>query len=335
MAKSSYPTNAQRAAILPKGSTISSPGWKEKAPILARHEKAKQLRMPWEAKFQECYDYAIPSKDAMFALAPGSDRVEMIYDETAMVGVQEFASRLQEGLVPAFSQWIYLRAGADVPPDQKAEVDAQLEAVTTYVFEVINSSNFAQEAVECFLDLAVGTACMSVQDGDDESLIVCKAIPISQLFIDKGADDRIGFNSRVRKEAVEDIRSIWPKAALSEELNRMIAEDGTKQIELIEAVYTDRTPAGEENHYCVLAPKQQAVLFEEVYKGSGSSPMITFRWSKMAGEVWGRGPLFNCMPAVRTCNLTVQLILENAEMAIGGFYTAEDDGADQQYGGDY
>jgi len=34
----------------------------------------------------------------------------------------------------------------------------------------------------------------------------------------------------------------------------------------------------------------------------------------------------NAMPAVKTCNLTVQLILENAQMAISGVYTLEDDG---------
>jgi hypothetical protein len=46
----------------------------------------------------------------------------------------------------------------------------------------------------------------------------------------------------------------------------------------------------------------------------------------MAGEAWGRGPLLHAMPAIKTCNLTVELILENAEMAIAGIYTAEDDG---------
>lgn len=34
----------------------------------------------------------------------------------------------------------------------------------------------------------------------------------------------------------------------------------------------------------------------------------------------------NAMPAIKTCNLTMQLILENAQMAISGIYTLEDDG---------
>ena len=35
----------------------------------------------------------------------GERRDERIFDETAVVGVQEFASRLQSGLVPNFARW--------------------------------------------------------------------------------------------------------------------------------------------------------------------------------------------------------------------------------------
>jgi hypothetical protein len=68
------------------------------------------------------------------------------------------------------------------------------------------------------------------------------------------------------------------------------------------------------------------VLFKTTLKGSGSVPWITTRWSKSGFEVWGRGPLLQAMPAIKTLNLTVQLILENAEMAIAGSYVYDDDG---------
>jgi hypothetical protein len=61
-------------------------------------------------------------------------------------------------------------------------------------------------------------------------------------------------------------------------------------------------------------------------RGEGSCPIIGFRWAKMAGEAWGRGPLMLAMPAIKTLNLVIELILENAEMSIAGIYTAEDDG---------
>jgi hypothetical protein len=42
--------------------------------------------------------------------------------------------------------------------------------------------------------------------------------------------------------------------------------------------------------------------------------------------VYGRGPLQLALPAIKTANLVIELILENAQMAISGMYQVEDDG---------
>jgi hypothetical protein len=68
------------------------------------------------------------------------------------------------------------------------------------------------------------------------------------------------------------------------------------------------------------------VLINENYRGVGSNPYVPFRWSKCAGEIYGRGPLINALSAIKTTNLTIELILENAQMAISGVYQMEDDG---------
>lgn len=68
------------------------------------------------------------------------------------------------------------------------------------------------------------------------------------------------------------------------------------------------------------------VLVNENYRGVGSNPYVPFRWSKCAGEIYGRGPLMNALSAIKTTNLTIELILENAQMAISGVYQMEDDG---------
>ena len=65
---------------------------------------------------------------------------------------------------------------------------------------------------------------------------------------------------------------------------------------------------------------------KKLYKGLGSNPYIVYRWSKCAGEVYGRGPLQLALPAIKTSNLVIELILENAQMSISGMYQVEDDG---------
>ena len=61
---------------------------------------------------------------------------------------------------------------------------------------------------------------------------------------------------------------------------------------------------------CVISEMYQAELFEDTFKGVGSNPFIVYRWSKCAGEVYGRGPLQLALPAIKTANLVIELILK-------------------------
>jgi len=76
----------------------------------------------------------------------------------------------------------------------------------------------------------------------------------------------------------------------------------------------------------VILVNEKCIIHEDVFEGVGSNPFLIFRWAKAAGEVWGRGPLIQSLPAIKTCNLTVQLILENAELSVAGLWQADDDG---------
>ena len=76
----------------------------------------------------------------------------------------------------------------------------------------------------------------------------------------------------------------------------------------------------------VVCVKPEALLFESEFKGDGSLPVIPFRWSKAAGEIYGRGPLLNSLPDVKTLNMTVELVLQNAEIAVSGMWQGDDDG---------
>jgi hypothetical protein len=47
---------------------------------------------------------------------------------------------------------------------------------------------------------------------------------------------------------------------------------------------------------------------------------------KVAGEIYGRGPVLTALPDIKTLNKTKELLLKNASLAITGVYTAADDG---------
>ena len=105
--------------------------------LLARYEQAKTIKHQWHDILEECYEYALPQKESFFTESQGRRRTNRIFDETAVVGVQEFASRLQAGIVPNYARWADFVAGTDVPPDEAKELNEILDQVTDYVFEVM------------------------------------------------------------------------------------------------------------------------------------------------------------------------------------------------------
>ena len=295
---------------------------------LKRYERAKAKRTNFVDVFEECYEYALPQRESFYYEVSGQRRDDKIFDETAVVGVQEFASRLQSGLVPNFARWADLTAGSETPKEQRDVVNNELEEVTEYVFEILQNSNFAQEVHESFMDLAVGTGVLVCEEGDAINPIRFSAIPLPHVILDTGPDDRIDHVFRERKQIrFDQLPMLYPKGNFNTELQALINNKSDQITTVLEIVCRNYTKTNEEAflHYAICMTTK-SVLMQREMSGVGSNPFICFRWSKCAGEVYGRGPLFNALSAIKTTNLTVEMILENAQMAISGIYQMEDDG---------
>jgi hypothetical protein len=293
---------------------------------IEKYNKAKAFRENWVPLFEECYEYALPQRESFYYEEAGQRRDQKIFDETAVVGVQEFASRLQSGLVPNFARWADLMSGSEVPPEQREEIDNELDDVTNYVFEVLQNSNFSQEVHESFMDLAVGTGILCVEEGDAINPVIFSAIPLPHVVLDTGPDDRIDHVFRERKKVKFDhLEMMYPNSTFSSKVMTMMGRN--QETTVLEVVCRDYSRKNEEAyvHYAICMTTD-TVLHKKEMRGLGSNPFICFRWSKCAGEVYGRGPLINALAAIKTTNLTIELILENAQMQISGIYQMEDDG---------
>jgi hypothetical protein len=295
--------------------------------ILERYAKAEATKQLWSTTFEECYEYALPQRESFYQESQGANRHDKIFDETAVVGVQEFASRLQAGIVPNFARWADLVGGQEVPEEERLDVNKALDDVTEYVFEVLQNSNFNQEVHESFLDLAVGTGCLLVEEGDAINPVNFTAIPLPHICLDTGPQDDIDTIYRKRLIRCKDLMVAYPDADLSSQMKQSMIDNPDKKINVIETVYRDYSVLPDEKyHYCVVIKEEKRKIVHREMNGNGSNPYICFRWGKCAGEVYGRGPLMNAMAAIKTTNLTVEMILENAQMAISGIYQLEDDG---------
>jgi hypothetical protein len=266
-------------------------------------------------------------RQSFFHEVAGQRRDDKIFDESAVVGTQEFASRLQSGLVPNFARWADFIAGSEIPPEQQDEVNNQLDEVTDYVFEVIQNSNFGQEIHESFMDLAVGTGVLLVEEGNAINPVRFNAIPLPSVYLDTGPDDQIDHIYRSRDIKNASIPIAYPKAVLGEKTLRAISTQPEAKTKILEVICKNYDNPNEDrfDFYVVNEPDKEIIYYEQ-FRGTGSNPFVCFRWSKASGEIYGRGPLINALSAIKTTNLTIELVLENAQMAISGIYQMDDDG---------
>jgi len=303
--------------------------------VVQRAGLAKARKENWRSIYEDCYKYALPQRnlyDGNYGGGiPGQDKMKSVFDSTAIHATQRFANRIQSGLFPPYKKWCRLEPGTEIPEEAKGEFQQSLDKYLDKLFSIIRQSNFDLAIGEFLLDLAVGTSVMLVQPGDATNPIIFTPIPQYLINLEEGPHGTVDNVYRKFRTRSEALQRQFPEATFSKELQSYIKDHPTKYVDFIEATIFDPT----QGDYCyhVIKGKSDDPTFsssgpaeEIVYKRIDNSPFVVARYSKVPGEVYGRGPLLTALPDIKTLNKTVELVLKNASLAITGVYTAADDG---------
>jgi len=293
----------------------------------AKYKEAVELRSHWEPVFQECYDYAMPNRSGFFEQAEGGKNTDDILDSTAVHAVTDFTSRIKSGVIPDGSAWVELQPGSDFKDtDDEKDMAEALEEIQKDVFESLQDSNFSSESDEAVQEMSIGTGFLYAEDGGLDADFKFTAVPITELYINRGPFGRIDEIFRDIIVRAEDVLIRWPDATISQNLQEKIDKEPRKPLKFVEGTCRDYSiKEAITHHHQVIWPDDKHMLWEKDLKGEGASPWIPFRWATGAGETWGRGPLMATLPDVRTVNLTIELILENAEKSLAGMWQTDDD----------
>ena len=292
--------------------------------IIKRQSLAQTKKDEFQQLYQDAYEFALPQRQLYGVWeggAVGAKKMQRVFDSTAINSTQRFANRLQSVVFPPQRRWCRLEPGLDIPMDRKPQAQAILELYGEKMFAILRQSNFDIAMGEFLLDLAVGTACMMVQPGDDVNPINFIPVPLFLVSYEEGANGQVDNVYRRMRLKGESIQRQWPDADIPQEMQRRIADKPTDDIELLEATIYDAT----RGDYCyhVIDKVSKAEL---VYRRRNVSPWVISRYMKVAGEIYGRGPLMTALPDIKTLNKTIELLLKNASLAVSGVYTAADDG---------
>lgn len=294
--------------------------------ILKRHDIAQRRKDNWRQIYEDCYEFGLPQRNLYDGYyegggSPGQNKMVRVFDSTAINATQRFANRIQSGLFPPYAPWCRLEPGPEIPEERRLEAQMALDMYSDTMFSLLRQSNFDLAMGEFLLDLSVGTAVMLVQPGDDMSPIRFTAVPQYLVSIEEGAHGKVDNVYRRMRLKGEAIKQHWQDAEIPERLQRMIDDKPTQEIDLVEATLYD-PDKGDFCYHVIWAEGKDGLLMRRMK----SSPWIVARYMKVAGEIYGRGPLVTAIPDIKTLNKTLELLLKNASLSIAGVYTAADDG---------
>lgn len=286
--------------------------------IVSRYNAAKTQREYWRGFMDEAYKYITPNRNAWDSIPATKDpeakrKNPDVWDITAPLAARAFVGKMFSTLTPPFMRWAKYVAGSEVSESQRKQVNEELQIENKKLFKYINSSNFALAATECYIDIIMGTAALLIEEGDDDKPLVFTCLPTSLSAFE---EDSQGIIQNIYREhhrlKMRDIVNLWPNAKIPDDRKNQAAADSETEFVLLDCVIFN-----EEKKiftYYVSFLDDARVIFQEE---SESQRIIVFRWSKLAGEVWGRGIAHDALPTIRTLNEMIKLMFEASE--IGAF----------------
>lgn len=275
----------------------------------------------WQ-RYDDIYRLVMPNRHRQNDFDGHSDTLDEMMDSTALIALQDFASDMLSGFTPPFTdEWIKFEPSKQLTLDagQKRVFAAALEDYKSKLWAAIQESNFSEAVREAYKDLAVGTAVLMITDRHPAMPLVCEAIPVSDVWLDRGPGGEIDGVFRKFKPRAEHIPVMFPGA---------VAPKGVSPetpIEVREGTWRDWSDPGVIKHKYVIAAGGD-VLLESSYEGDGACPFIVTRWDTDSTTAWGTGPLWTALPDIKTLNDAVDTLLRVGKHAVNPPTLYDDDG---------
>jgi len=297
------------------------------ASLKARAEKSLAVKEEWRSLLEDTYRYFCPQREVWDFYNAGEDKMNHIFDSTGQVALKEFANRMMGSITPQATIWATMVPGIDIPQQYRKDPDLtrSLQEANEILFGYINNSNFYTIMGEAYLDLGIGTAGITVDEGDLESPLVYGMIDQSQVGYEESHTGLIENIYRKKKHKARNIKKAYPGGSFNQEITDMIENSPNAEVTFTECMVKDEK-TGE---YWIV------VIYDddEVWSNpqGTANPWIAFRWQVIPNEVRGRGPALDALPDVKTLNKIQEFALQKAALDLAGLWTGQDDGIFNPY----
>jgi len=307
--------------------------------IMEAFDLTKANRTTFESEWQQCADNLFGRRDGFSGetIEPGRRRTSEILDTTARQSLIQLAGGLQGLMADPGTPWFSVLPIDDDLAEQRPIIE-WFQEVTKRMRRSFSQprAGFAVNMAEIFYDIGgFGTSAMFTVDMGDYSYF--SARPLGEIYVDEDHLGRIDLVFRRFQYTARQAALAWgegsPKRtgvkALDDALDKSANNDKFWFVHLVHHVDDPLSQPGFLKGQ--RKPWRSVYVMEEDNKivsegGYYEQPIHVARWSKEAGEAYGRGPGMTSLSDGMMLNEMGRTTLQMAQKAADPPLTVPDDG---------
>lgn len=302
--------------------------------VIQLYKDLSGTRGNWESHWQEIAERVYPAYSNTFHhnySSPGEKKTEHIFDSTASVALKRFAAILDSLLTPRNSTWHRVLA-SEPELNQIRNIRLWFEELNRLLFKYryAPKANFSSQNQQNYLSLgAFGTGCVFTDSLRLEAGLRYRSISLGEIYF---SDNHQGITDTAIRRFPLKIRQAYQKwgELLPESLKGKKDTKGDEDCYFLHCVrprknYDPERIDGKglpiESLYVV---EEGEVLLEE--GGYTTFPYAISRYEQAPGEVYGRSPAMDALPAIKTLNEEKKTLLKQGHRAVDPVLLTHDDG---------
>jgi len=288
--------------------------------IIKNFDKLDSDRSNYHSLWQKLAKYCIPRKAYITKERHAGEKYAFdVYDSTAIQSSLVLAAGLHSYLTNPASKWFVLKTQDRKFMDDQS-VKMWLKEAEDKIYDVLNSSNFAQMIHETYLDLSIFGTSGLYEEEDPTDIVRFFSWPIGDIFIEEDDRGRVITVYRRFKLTARQAQLKWGDKAGEAVKKALDNKNEQKKIEFIQCVTPryERTAGTDDAQnmpyasYYVEREKKQ--LISE--GGYLEFPFFVPRFNKHNDDPYGSSPGMVSLPDILQLNKMDETIIRAAQIKI-------------------
>lgn len=299
---------------------------------VAQFEALKQDRFGWEYLWQQVSDNIVGRRDFNTIRTPGDRRMSDIHDITALLSGELLAGALHSLMTNSASKWF--RLGVEDPqlsdhPDVRLWIDQIAEP---RLYSAINrpEAGFNPQMHEVYFDLTLFcTSAISIEEEVGRGPVFSSR-PLMEVFIGEDPFGRVDTVFRNVRMTARQAKARWQERAPKKALDLVSKGKPEERVDILQAIRPNgEVKSGRLDHTGMpwsslyLDAKEKVVIDDG---GFWELPIMVTRWSKDAGERYGRGPGITALADAKMLNAMWKTIIKGAQKMVDPPMLMDNDG---------